>query len=97
MPRVQGVLPKTFLAKSHEKPSTRVPSAVLETIALDASGLYTHLKTRPEGLTEDEAEARLAEHGPNILAKDRHPGLPRLLWRAVLNPLVILQIGRAHV
>jgi Mg2+-importing ATPase len=34
--------------------------------------------------------ARLAKHGANVLAKDRRPGLARLLWRAVLNPLVIL-------
>lgn len=85
-----GILPKTLLAKSHEKRSPRVPSAVVDTITLDGRGIYAHLKTRPEGLTQREAEARLVEHGPNVLAKDRRPGVPKLLWRAVLNPLVIL-------
>jgi hypothetical protein len=32
---------------------------------------------------------RLAEHGPNVLAKDQRPSVGRLLWHAVLNPLVI--------
>ena len=52
--------------------------------------MYAQLATRPEGLTSAEAQARLAEHGPNVLAKDQRPGIFTLLWRAVLNPLVIL-------
>src|ERR1019366_6583107 len=61
------------------------------------TGVYTRLQTRPEGLTPEEADARLAEHGPNVLARDQRPGLLRLLWRAVLNPLVILLAGLAVV
>ena len=37
-----------------------------------------------------EADARLAEHGQNILAKDQRSGILTLVWRAVGNPLVIL-------
>jgi P-type Mg2+ transporter len=91
MPHHQvGVLPKTLLAKSHEQPSLRVSQAVLESARLDVAGAYAYLKTRPEGLTSEEAEARLREHGPNVLAKDRRPSLLSLSWRAVRNPLVIL-------
>ena len=43
-----------------------------------------------EGLTADEAAARLAEYGPNVLAKDQRAGIGKLLWHAVINPLVIL-------
>jgi Mg2+-importing ATPase len=52
--------------------------------------VYARLSTRPEGLSPEEASARLAEHGPNVLAKDQRPSVGRLLWHAVLNPLVIL-------
>ena len=91
MPRIQSViLPKRLLAKSHEKRSLRVAQAVVDTVALDASGVYARLKTRPQGLSAADAEARLAEHGPNVLAKDQRPGVLRLLWRSVLNPLVVL-------
>ncbi|CAN5731788.1 magnesium-translocating P-type ATPase [soil metagenome] len=91
MPRLQsGILPKKLLSKSHEKRSMRVAQAVVDTVALDAAGVYAHLKTRPEGLSAAEADARLIEHGQNILAKDQRPSFLRLLWRSVLNPLVIL-------
>jgi Mg2+-importing ATPase len=91
MPRLQsGVLPKTLLAKSHEKRSLRVSQVVLETVTLDEAGVYLQLKTRPDGLTADEAAVRLSEHGQNVLAKDQRPGFLKLLWRAALNPLVIL-------
>ncbi len=68
----------------------RASQAVVNTATLDAAGVYARLRTRPEGLTAEEATARLAEHGPNVLAKDQRPGLLRLFSRAVLNPLVIL-------
>jgi P-type Mg2+ transporter len=91
MSRLQpAVLPKKLLAKSHEKRSLRVSQAVVDTVTLDAAGVYARLETRPEGLRADEADARLTEHGPNVLAKDQRPGLLELLWRAVKNPLVLL-------
>jgi len=57
---------------------------------MEADALYRRLETRPEGLTADEASTRLAEHGPNVLAKDQRTGLGKLVWHALLNPLVIL-------
>jgi Mg2+-importing ATPase len=85
-----GILPKTLLAKSHEKRSMHVSQALVESVPLDIAGVYARLKTRPEGLTTGEADTRLAEHGQNILAKDQRPGFARLVWRAVRNPLVVL-------
>lgn len=57
---------------------------------MDTAGVYTRLATRPEGLTSDEAAARLTRYGPNVLAKDQRAGVGKLLWHAVLNPLVVL-------
>ena len=85
-----GILPKTLLAKSHEKRSMRVSQALVESAELDVGRVYASMKTRPEGLTPDEAAARLVEHGQNILAKDQRPGIFTLAWRAVRNPLVLL-------
>ncbi len=59
-------------------------------MALDPAGVYARLHTRPDGLTSQEAVTRLAEHGPNVLAKDQRPSFLRLLWHAVRNPLVVL-------
>jgi Mg2+-importing ATPase len=84
-----NVLPKRVLA-GQGKPAIRVSPAVTDAAALDALGVYRQLATRAEGLTTLEADTRLREHGPNLLARDRRPGFARLLWRAAINPLVIL-------
>jgi Mg2+-importing ATPase len=75
----------------------RVSPRVIECAALDADALHAHLKTRPTGWTDAEAAALLAQHGPNVLAKDQRPGLGKLLWRSLLNPLVILLAMLASV
>src|SRR5579864_7597438 len=86
-----AVLPKRLLASHHQTPSSiHVSPLAVQAAAIAAADVYALLKTRPEGLTADEAAARLAEHGPNVLAADQRPRLLTLLWRAVLNPLVIL-------
>jgi P-type Mg2+ transporter len=86
-----AILPKNLFASiRREKPQIRVSQIVIESAALDAASVYARLGTRPQGLTTEEAEARLSEHGPNVLAKDQRPGIGKLLWHAVLNPLVIL-------
>ena len=63
---------------------------MLESAGLDTAAVFARLDTAPAGLTSGQAAARLAEHGPNVLAQDERPSLARLLWRAVLNPLVLL-------
>jgi P-type Mg2+ transporter len=81
-----AVLPKKLLApKRHEKHAIHVSPVVVESAAKDAAGVYALLKTRSEGLTTNETEARLAEHGPNVLAKDQRTGTGKLLWHAVLK------------
>jgi Mg2+-importing ATPase len=85
------VLPGRGLASPrHEKQTIRVSAIVIESSGMAADAIYQRLGTRAGGLTADEGSARLAEHGPNVLAKDRRPGFAKLLWHAVLNPLVIL-------
>jgi Mg2+-importing ATPase len=44
----------------------------------------------PEGLTQAEAERRLAVYGPNEIATQRPVGWPTRLLHALRNPLVIL-------
>jgi Mg2+-importing ATPase len=87
-----SVFPPALLAKSHlhDKREMRVSREVVETVALDPAAVYARLRTRAEGLTSEEAAARLAEHGPNVLAKDARPGFWTLLWHGVRNPLVAL-------
>jgi len=64
---------------------------------MDAAQVYAKLNTRPEGLTGVEAQARLQQYGPNVLAKDQRAGIGKLLWRAILNPLVLLLAAPATI
>jgi P-type Mg2+ transporter len=85
------ILPKQlFAAIRREKPQIQVSQVVIEAAGMDAVDVYSRLRTRPAGLRADEAAVRLAEYGPNVLAKDQRAGIGRLLWHAVINPLVIL-------
>jgi Mg2+-importing ATPase len=91
-------LPKKLLVSGrHHGRAIRVAPEVLECAALDASAVYARLGTRPAGLTSAEAEERLERHGHNVLAGEQRPGLARLLWHAVLNPLVILLAALATI
>jgi Mg2+-importing ATPase len=64
---------------------------------MDVGTVCQRFATRPAGLTAAEAQSRLSEHGPNVLAKDQRAGIGTLLWHAVLNPLVILLAVLASV
>jgi Mg2+-importing ATPase len=85
------VLPKDWLA-GHDrlKSSIQVSPILIESAAMPVAGVFARLGSRPEGLESSEASSRLAEHGPNVLARDQRPGVARLVRHAVLNPLVIL-------
>lgn len=86
-----AVLPKHVFAAIHrEKPQIQVSQGVVDAATMDAAALLDRLATRASGLTAEEASGRLAEHGPNVLAKDQRPGMVRLVWRAAINPLVLL-------
>ena len=52
--------------------------------------VFVKMASRPQGLTSNEAELRLQEHGPNRLAQDHGISLFILVWHAVANPLVLL-------
>jgi Mg2+-importing ATPase len=89
--RHHQVLPKhLFAAIQQQRPQIEVSSGVVESAGMDAAGVYDLMGSRREGLSSAEATSRLAEYGPNVLAKDQRAGIGKLLWHAVINPLVIL-------
>ncbi len=77
-----AVLPKHVFAAIHcEKPQIQVSQGVVEAATMDAAALLDWLAARASGLTAEEASGRLAEHGPNVLAKDQRP--ESLVWSGV--------------
>ena len=57
---------------------------------METGGVFSRMKTSPEGLSEGEAEGRLADLGPNVVAASEHRGWPWRLLGAMRNPLVVL-------
>ena len=91
-------LPKRLLAGGHrDRPQIQVSPLLREIAALDPAAALARMASRADGLTAGEAAARLAEHGPNQVARDDRPGSVRLLGRAVVNPLVVLLAALAAV
>ena len=86
-----AVLPRSSLdSRRHRISPIRVSPLVVEAAGIDVEHVYAKLKTRLTGLTAAEASARLEQYGRNVLAREQRPGFVRLLWRAMVNPLVIL-------
>ena len=86
-----SILPKhLFAAIRRQKPQIRVSQVVIDAARLSGTELLQRMRSRAEGLTEQEAAERLAASGPNVLAKDQRAGVIKLLWHAIINPLVIL-------
>jgi Mg2+-importing ATPase len=92
--RQTAVLPDRLLHATHahhrERREIRVSPLVLACAPMDAAAVYARVASRAQGLSTEEAAERRAAHGPNVLARDRRPGLWRLLLHAIVNPLVLL-------
>jgi magnesium-transporting ATPase (P-type) len=73
-----------------DKSEIQMSQALAMAATMEVAVLLVQLATRTSGLTGVEDAERLARHGPNILAKDQRSGIARLIWRAVINPLVLL-------
>ena len=81
----------------HDRHRVRVSDLLVESAEGDVTDVCRRLDTRPEGLADEEAETRRAEHGPNVLAKDEGVGIVTLIGHALLSPLVVLLAALAGV
>jgi len=90
-PGASVALPKgIFAALRRQPPPIRVAPLLLESASLTTDVVFQRLESRGTGLTTSEAEARLSEHGANMVAADGRKSIRLLLWHAVMNPLVLL-------
>jgi Mg2+-importing ATPase len=63
----------------------------------DNEAIWALLRTSPEGLDANEAEARLASVGPNLIAREAHPSVVQELLGRAKNPLNALLLSLATV
>jgi Mg2+-importing ATPase len=85
-----GIPKGIFTALRRHPRAVRVAPILLTASFLTPGESLSSLKTRVTGLTTNEADTRLNEHGPNVVAADRRKTVALLLWHAVINPLVLL-------
>jgi Mg2+-importing ATPase len=99
MPLVpSSVLPRSWLpARKNQGAAIRVSPLLVRAATSNAAEALESLRSAPTGLSEEEAERRLREHGPNTVGQEAHHGWIGLLGHAVVNPLVILLVVLAIV
>jgi Mg2+-importing ATPase len=62
-----------------------------------AEEVYRTLQSSASGLSDVEADKRREEYGPNVVVQEGGGGWPSLLFKALVNPLVILLLFLACV
>lgn len=77
-------------ARTNQSQTAPAASRLLKAAQLNESDLCSFLAGNIAGLTQAEADARLAAHGPNTVAEEESYGAARRLLRSLRNPLVIL-------
>ncbi len=61
--------------------------------SLSRDEIFQKLKSRPTGLTEEEAAARLIQSGPNNLRPQKHESLWEKLLEEIREPMILLLLG----
>jgi P-type Mg2+ transporter len=77
--------------------SIRVSPILVELAPLDIREVLVTLKTSQDGLTQADAEGRLVEYGPNVVAAEKQRGWLWRLFTATRNLLVILLLVLATI
>lgn len=86
-----AIIPKKIFGNSpHLGIQKPVSSSLVQAATIAIPALYEQLESGAEGLSAAQAQLRLEQFGPNVLAKDQRPGMAKLFLRSVLNPVVIL-------
>jgi Mg2+-importing ATPase len=84
--------PRSRAADSHPLPADRAPAGLADATALE---VLRRLGTGPRGLTETEAEERLARHGENTIPGQLPASWPRRFAHGLRDPFtaVLLCLG----
>ncbi len=85
------ILPKNILTTLRRSSAVISVSPLLsEAAQTDTRAVLNRLGTSDSGLSEEEAQSRLEQYGPNVVTPEQRHRLLKLLARACANPLVIL-------
>src|SRR4030095_9205584 len=85
-----SILPRNILTFRRANGAIQVSSRLIRAASVAPAQVFSELRTEAEGLTEEEAQRRHEEYGPNVVAHEHRFTRLRLFVKACLNPLVIL-------
>jgi Mg2+-importing ATPase len=75
----------------------RVSPRLVEAAHRTAPAAWEMLQSDPSGLSQPQAQQRLEEYGPNVVAQEKRHTRASLLGHALINPLVVLLLVLAVV
>jgi len=87
---ISSILPRRAIDARKASVSKASTRQLTEAAASDPEALLKAHGSVRTGLSDEEAERRLAQVGPNAVASEQEHGQLRLLAKALVNPLVIL-------
>src|ERR1700731_1691073 len=73
--------------KSSPNGTARATFKLPEVSRMDVPAVFGLLDSRLDGLTPEEAEARLENYGANMVAREGRKSIPRQLAHHLINPL----------
>ncbi|HYM20883.1 MAG TPA: magnesium-translocating P-type ATPase [Candidatus Kapabacteria bacterium] len=95
---LKPTLPRDILQSfKRTSASIEVSKRLIASASEEINTLLTEVKTSLTGLSEEEAEDRLKEYGPNVVVHEHRFVRLKLFIKACLNPLVILLAVLASV
>jgi Mg2+-importing ATPase len=92
-----AIIPRIPIFGKRGPQTFAVSPLLIEAAKSDVADVLTKIQSSKEGLSEEEAEKRLAERGPNIVAAEKQATWPQILIKAILNPLVLLLLILATI
>jgi Mg2+-importing ATPase len=93
-----AILPRVFRLRTADAvDAIRVSPRLREAARLPAGAALELLQSSPRGLSQEQAQQRLEEHGPNVVAQEKRHTWITLLGHALVNPLVVLLLILAIV
>ena len=75
----------------------RLSREIIDVSQADPAAIWQLLRTSPDGLTQQEANARLELIGPNLIARECRPSIAKELCGRIKNPLNVLLLSLAVI
>src|SRR5262245_3496516 len=85
-----SILPRNILTLRRVNGGIHVSSRLTHVASAAVPELVAELRSRVGGLTEEKAQQRLTECGPNVVVHEQRFTRFRLFLKACVNPLLIL-------